>query len=103
VAVGPANLELPVRGLRLQVPHDGGSAHDVDPTGRRSRGVLVEGGAAMRKFECGTVVDGCDGVVSGETDDDVLQAAAEHAASAHGMTDLPPELVEQVRAGIIDA
>jgi len=57
----------------------------------------------MKRFECRTVVDGCDGVVSGETEDEVLQAAAAHAASVHGMSDLPPELVEQVRAGITDA
>ena len=57
----------------------------------------------MKRFECGTVVDGCDGVVTGETEDDVLQAAAQHAASAHGMTELPDEVVQKVRAGITDA
>ena len=57
----------------------------------------------MKKFECGTVVEGCDGVVTGETEDEVLQAAGEHAASAHGMTDLPDEVVAKVRAGITDA
>lgn len=57
----------------------------------------------MKRFECGTVVDGCDGVVTGESDDDVLRAAAEHAASAHGMTELPDEVVARVRAGITDA
>ncbi len=57
----------------------------------------------MKQFECGTVVDGCDGVVTGETEDDVLQAAGEHAAAAHGMTELPDEVVAQVRAGIHDA
>ena len=57
----------------------------------------------MKKFECGTVVDGCDGVVTGETEDDVLRAAGEHAASAHGMTDLPDEVVAKVRAGITEA
>ena len=56
----------------------------------------------MKRFECGTVVDGCDGVVTGETEDDVLQAAAQHAASAHGMTELPDEVVQKVRAGITD-
>jgi predicted small metal-binding protein len=56
----------------------------------------------MKKFECGTVVQGCDGVVTGETENDVLQAAAAHAASAHGMTDLPDEVVASVRAGITD-
>lgn len=57
----------------------------------------------MKKFECGTVVEGCDGVVTGETENDVLQAAAAHAASAHGMADLPDEVVASVRAGITDA
>ena len=57
----------------------------------------------MRKFECGTVVDGCDGVVTGETDEDVLRAAGEHAAAAPGMSELPDEVVAQVRAGITDA
>ncbi len=57
----------------------------------------------MRKFECGTVVSGCEGTVTGETDDDVLAAAAEHARSAHGMTEVPAELVAAIRAGITDA
>ena len=57
----------------------------------------------MKRFECGTVVDGCDGVVTGDTEDEVLQAAAQHAASAHGMTELPDEVVQKVRAGITDA
>ena len=57
----------------------------------------------MKKFECGNVVDGCDGVVTGATEDEVLAAAAQHAADAHGMTDLDPEVVEAVKAGIVDA
>jgi len=54
----------------------------------------------MKKFECNTVVSGCDGVVTGETDDDVLAAAAQHAAEAHGMTEVPDEVVSAIRAGI---
>lgn len=57
----------------------------------------------MRKFECKTVVGDCDGVVTGATDDEVLAAAAAHARSAHGMDDLPDEVVAQVKAGITDA
>jgi predicted small metal-binding protein len=57
----------------------------------------------MKKFECGTVVEGCDGVVTGETEDDVMRAAGEHAASAHGMTELPDDVATKVRAGITDA
>ncbi len=57
----------------------------------------------MKQFACATVVDGCDGVVSGETENDVLVAAAAHAAEAHGMNEVPPEVVSAIRAGITDA
>ncbi len=57
----------------------------------------------MKKFACGDVVPGCDGIVTGETDDDVLAAAAAHAASAHGMAEVPDEVVSAIRAGISDA
>jgi predicted small metal-binding protein len=56
----------------------------------------------MKSFACGTVVPGCDGVVTGETDDDVLAAAADHAARAHGMTEVPAEVVGAIRAGITE-
>ncbi len=54
----------------------------------------------MKKFECNTVVSGCDGVVTGETDDEVLAAAATHAAQAHGMTEVPDDVVAAIRSGI---
>lgn len=57
----------------------------------------------MKKFACATLVDGCDGVVTGATEDEVLAGAAQHAADAHGMTELPDEVVAAVRAGITDA
>jgi len=57
----------------------------------------------MKQFACATVVDGCEGVVSGATEDEVLTAAAAHAAEAHGMNEVPPEVVSAIRAGITDA
>lgn len=57
----------------------------------------------MRKFACAEVMPGCDGVVTGETDDEVLTAAAEHARTAHGMSEVPDEVVGRIRAGITDA
>ncbi len=57
----------------------------------------------MKKFECNTVVSGCDGVVTGETDDEVLAAAATHAAQAHGMTEVPDDVVAAIRSGITNA
>ena len=56
----------------------------------------------MKQFACATVVDGCDGVVTGETNDEVLAAAASHAAEAHGIAELPPDVIEAVRARITD-
>jgi predicted small metal-binding protein len=56
-----------------------------------------------KKFACSQVVPGCDGVVTGTTDDEVLMAAAEHAATAHGMNEVPGEVVAAIRAGITDA
>ncbi len=57
----------------------------------------------MKQFACAHVVDGCEGVVTGENDDEVLAAAAAHAAEAHGMTSVPDELVSAIRAGITEA
>lgn len=57
----------------------------------------------MKQFACATVVDGCDGVVTGATEDDVLAAAAAHAAEAHGMSEVPDDVVAAIRAGITDA
>jgi predicted small metal-binding protein len=57
----------------------------------------------MKQFACGDVVDGCDGVVTGQTDDEVLAAVAAHAAEAHGLTSLPDEVVAAVKAGITEA
>lgn len=57
----------------------------------------------MKKFACNQVVPGCDGVVTGTTEDEVLAAAAEHAASAHGMTEVPDDVVTAIRSGITEA
>lgn len=54
----------------------------------------------MKQFACANVVPGCDGVVTGQTDDDVLAAAGRHAADAHGMTEVPDEVVAAIRSGI---
>ena len=51
----------------------------------------------------GQVVPGCDGIVTGATEDEVLAAAAEHAAAVHGMSEVPEEVAAAIRAGITDA
>lgn len=51
---------------------------------------------------CRDVGVDCDFVARGETEEDVLKQCAEHARSAHGIDELPPELMEKVRSGIRD-
>lgn len=55
----------------------------------------------MKTFACGDVVPGCDATFVGETDELVLAAVARHATDDHGMTEVPAELVEQVRGHIV--
>jgi predicted small metal-binding protein len=57
----------------------------------------------MKQFECGQVVEGCEGVVTGETEEEVLAAAARHAAEVHGMTEIPDDVLEKIQSGIANA
>lgn len=57
----------------------------------------------MKQFACANVVDGCDGVVTGETEEDVLQAAATHAAEVHGMAEVPPDVAQSIRDNITES
>jgi predicted small metal-binding protein len=45
---------------------------------------------------------GCDHVLRGETEEDVLRQAQEHAQT-HGIREVTPELMERVKANIEDA
>lgn len=56
----------------------------------------------MKKFACSNVVADCSGVVTGETEDEVLAAVAAHAASAHGLAELSSDVVAVVRGAIQD-
>lgn len=49
---------------------------------------------------CRDVGVDCDFVARGETEDEVLRLCAEHGRKAHGMTEIPKELVQKVRAAI---
>lgn len=52
------------------------------------------------ELRCGDVVEGCDGVVTGESRDEVMDLAAAHAADAHGMTEVD-EATGRALAGAI--
>ena len=49
---------------------------------------------------CREVGVDCDFEARGESEQEVLQKCAEHAKSAHGMDEIPPELGAKVRAAI---
>lgn len=54
----------------------------------------------MKSFACGDVVPGCDARFVGADDGAILGQVADHAAAAHGLTDVPAELVAAVTAAI---
>lgn len=49
------------------------------------------------RFDCRHVVPDCEGVVHGDTREEVLQAVAEHASDVHDMDELSAEIIEKVR------
>ena len=57
-----------------------------------------------KMLECAKVdpSSGCKHIVRGETEDEVLKKAAEHAKE-HGIRQVTPELMARVKANIRDA
>ncbi|MGB0013713.1 MAG: DUF1059 domain-containing protein [Candidatus Sulfotelmatobacter sp.] len=53
-------------------------------------------------LRCNDVVGSCDFVARGESEQDILHQAAEHARSAHQVNEVTPELAEKVRSAIRD-
>ncbi len=50
----------------------------------------------MKQFRCGDLIPGCAAAFTGTTDD-ILAAVGTHARDAHGLAEVSPELVAQVR------
>ena len=55
-----------------------------------------------KTVSCRDVGMDCDFVAKGETEQDILQQAAEHARKEHGMTEIPAELADKVRGATHD-
>ena len=53
-----------------------------------------------KHFGCGDVVQGCKFTVTAENEAEVMAQVAAHAAAAHGLKEVTPELAAQVRAAI---
>ena len=54
----------------------------------------------MKEFSCGELIPGCWASFRGESNDEILQQLAVHARDEHGMDEVPPEVVDKIRAGI---
>lgn len=53
-----------------------------------------------RVFKCGDVVPGCNTVLEGRDDAEVIRKATEHAKVVHGMATMAPDVVNKVKAAI---
>lgn len=51
---------------------------------------------------CREVGMDCDFVARGNSEEEILAQAAVHAQKDHGFTDIPPEVLEKVKASIHD-
>lgn len=56
----------------------------------------------MKELRCRDVGFDCDGVVRGDSADDVLQRAAVHAREVHDVVEFSPEQITQIRAQLHD-
>lgn len=55
----------------------------------------------MKSFACGDVVPGCEARWVCSTDDEILVKVAAHAATAHGLEELPADVVQSVHRAIV--
>jgi predicted small metal-binding protein len=53
-----------------------------------------------KQFGCGDVVQGCRFVVTAENEQELMRQVAQHAATAHGIDEVTPELAAKVKAAI---
>jgi predicted small metal-binding protein len=51
-------------------------------------------------LRCGDLMAGCQAVLEGKDEAEVMAKGAEHAKQAHGLSAIPPEMVAKVKAAI---
>jgi predicted small metal-binding protein len=56
----------------------------------------------MKQFRCGDVVLGCEWVTRNEDESRLFEDIHSHARDAHGMDEVPPEVVEQIQGVITE-
>ena len=56
----------------------------------------------MKQLRCGDLMPGCNAVIEGKDEAEVMQKGAEHAKKAHGMNQIPPDVAQKVKGAIHD-
>jgi predicted small metal-binding protein len=56
----------------------------------------------MKQFRCGDVVPGCGWVARREGEEELFVEISSHAHEAHGMDEVPPEVMDLIRAKITE-
>jgi predicted small metal-binding protein len=56
----------------------------------------------MKEFHCGELVPVCPVVIHAEDEDELFRKISTHARDAHGMDEVPPEVVDAIRRKIVD-
>ena len=56
----------------------------------------------MKEFACGELVPGCDAKFHSESEDQLFEQITSHARDEHGMDEVPPEVVDQIRERIVE-
>ena len=54
----------------------------------------------MRRISCRDIGVDCDFVATGNSEEELLKACAEHGKRAHNMQQLSPELMQKVKSGM---
>jgi predicted small metal-binding protein len=57
----------------------------------------------MKQFACASVVEGCPAKFEADSEEELFGQIADHAREVYGLDEVPPELMEQVKAKIVDA
>lgn len=55
---------------------------------------------SMKRLACGDVVPGCTWTASAASDEELMKQVVAHAAHAHGVKEVTPELAAQVKSAI---
>src|SRR5262245_13956518 len=58
--------------------------------------------AMAKVLRCGDLMPGCNAVIEGKDEAEVMAKGAEHAKTAHKMTAIPPDMAAKVKAAIKD-